>query len=102
MTSITYNIPISFVVIVLSVFLVPAAILWGIAKSETFSFKLNQTLKSLSLGLSGTALLIGLTIFLTEESWFVQYGLVYIPPVSVFSVILFTLVSHVALKQRKT
>jgi hypothetical protein len=102
MTSITYNIPISFVVILLSVFLVPAAILWGIAKSELFSFKLNQTLKSLSLGLSGTALLIGLTIFLTEASWFVRYGPVYIPTVSVFSTIMFTLVSHIVLKRRYT
>jgi hypothetical protein len=46
------------VVIIISILLVPAAILWGLAQSCIYSFKINLILKSLSIGLAFTALLV--------------------------------------------
>lgn len=63
------------VVLGLSIFLVPAAVLWGVAKSQIYSFKVSLILKSLSLGLTSTALLVGVSIILASGTLAGHYHL---------------------------
>jgi hypothetical protein len=62
LTTYIYDPPIWLIVLGLAIFLVPAAILWGIARSHIHNTRLNLILKSVALGLMGTAALVAFSI----------------------------------------
>jgi hypothetical protein len=75
LTTYIYDPPIWLVVLGLAIFLIPSAILWGIARSQTQSPRAVLILKSLSSGFAGTAVLVAFSIYRASGTLIGHYHL---------------------------
>ena len=74
-----------FILVWFSIFFIPAAILWGIAKSAVLSSKTNQVLRSLSLGIVFTALMFSVHVIMVMGTLQGMYHLYSISEYDLYS-----------------
>jgi hypothetical protein len=71
------------IVFALAIFFVPAAILWGIARSKVLGDRTNLLVRSLAYGFGGTGLLLAFSIFValgTLQGHYHLYGISKVDP----------------------